>query len=98
MQVTMHLDIVWSRDCSLIMSMFTTPSSFFPSPPPTFLQDNLFEWHFTIQGPQGTEFEGGRYHGRILLPTEYPMKPPSIILMTVRWLGYPHLGAAVYSV
>ena len=46
-------------------------------------QDNLFEWHFTIRGPEGTEFEGGYYHGRVILPSEYPMKPPSIILMTV---------------
>jgi ubiquitin-protein ligase len=47
------------------------------------LDDNLFEWHFTVQGPPGTDFEGGVYHGRILLPTEYPMKPPNIILITV---------------
>lgn len=123
------------------------------------LEDNLFEWHFTIAGPAQTAFEGGRFHGgcpgcgvldvcwclsdyswvcssvhcasecarsvvrpgqpyanggepvlcrphcvaarhaklsrlvprtlivshgagRILLPTEYPMKPPSIILLT----------------
>lgn len=52
-------------------------SSFFLS------QENLFEWHFTIRGPEGTEFEGGVYHGRVILPSEYPMKPPSIILMTV---------------
>lgn len=48
------------------------------------LEDNLFEWHFTMRGPQLSEFEGGIYHGRILLPTEYPMKPPNIILLTVR--------------
>nr|XP_050854155.1 ubiquitin-conjugating enzyme E2 J1-like [Vespula vulgaris] len=46
------------------------------------LDDNLFEWHFTIQGPPSTDFEGGVYHGRILLPPEYPMKPPNIILLT----------------
>uniref|UniRef100_A0A1B6ELJ2 UBC core domain-containing protein n=1 Tax=Cuerna arida TaxID=1464854 RepID=A0A1B6ELJ2_9HEMI len=46
------------------------------------VEDNLFEWHFTVQGPPSTEFEGGLYHGRILLPTEYPMKPPNIILLT----------------
>ncbi|XP_075221516.1 ubiquitin-conjugating enzyme E2 J1-like isoform X2 [Lycorma delicatula] len=46
------------------------------------LDDNLFEWHFTVQGPSGTDFDGGLYHGRILLPTEYPMKPPNIILLT----------------
>lgn len=46
------------------------------------LDDNLFEWHFTIRGPADSEFEGGIYHGRIVLPPEYPMKPPSIILLT----------------
>lgn len=47
------------------------------------LEDNLFEWHFTVQGPPNTEFEGGFYHGRILLPSQYPMQPPNIILLTV---------------
>uniref|UniRef100_A0A493U1U8 Ubiquitin conjugating enzyme E2 J1 n=1 Tax=Anas platyrhynchos platyrhynchos TaxID=8840 RepID=A0A493U1U8_ANAPP len=28
------------------------------------------------------DFDGGIYHGRIVLPPEYPMKPPSIILLT----------------
>lgn len=54
------------------------------------LEDNLFEWHFTVQGPPSTDFEGGIYHGRILLPPEYPMKPPNIILLTVsscQWCG-----------
>lgn len=46
------------------------------------LEDNLFEWHFTIRGPSDTDFSGGIYHGRIVLPPEYPMKPPSIILLT----------------
>ncbi|CAG9565615.1 unnamed protein product [Danaus chrysippus] len=46
------------------------------------LEDNLFEWHFTVRGPVGTDFEGGVYHGRILLPKEYPMHPPHIILLT----------------
>jgi len=52
------------------------------------LEDNLFEWHFTVRGPSGTDFEGGLYHGRILLPPEYPMKPPNIILLTVRLLHW----------
>lgn len=47
------------------------------------LDENLFEWHFTVQGPPSTDFAGGVYHGRILLPNEYPMKPPNIILLTV---------------
>ncbi|XP_026289803.1 ubiquitin-conjugating enzyme E2 J1 [Frankliniella occidentalis] len=46
------------------------------------LEENLFEWHFTIRGPPDSDFSGGVYHGRILLPAEYPMKPPNIILLT----------------
>lgn len=46
------------------------------------LEDNLFEWHFVIAGPEDTEFHGGLYHGRIILPADYPLKPPSIIVMT----------------
>jgi len=46
------------------------------------LEDNLFEWHFTVRGPPDTDFANGVYHGRILLPTEYPMKPPSIMILT----------------
>lgn len=41
-----------------------------------------FEWHFTVRGPPDTAFEGGYYHGRLSFPSEYPMKPPSIILYT----------------
>jgi len=46
------------------------------------VEDDIFEWHFAILGPEDTEFEGGIYHGRILLPPEYPFKPPSFMLLT----------------
>jgi len=46
------------------------------------LEDNIFEWHFTMRGPRNTEFEGGIYHGKIILPSEYPLKPPDIIFLT----------------
>lgn len=45
-------------------------------------EDNLFEWHFTIRGPPDSDFAGGRYHGRILLPSQYPFKPPDIVMLT----------------
>ena len=67
------------------------PTPMFSAQP---LEENLFEWHFTILGPQGTDYEGGRYHGRILLPTEYPMKPPSIIFLTVS-SSSPHIEGKV---
>jgi len=46
------------------------------------LEDDIFEWHCTIRGPAGTEFEGGLYHLRILLPAEYPFRPPSLMVLT----------------
>ncbi|EWM24769.1 ubiquitin-conjugating enzyme e2 j1 [Nannochloropsis gaditana] len=46
------------------------------------LEENLFEWHFTLRGPPATDYDGGVYHGRILLPAEYPFKPPNIMLLT----------------
>jgi len=56
-----------------------TKSSLFVAEP---LEDNIFEWHFTMRGPKNTEFEGGVYHGKIILPSEYPLKPPDIIFLT----------------
>ncbi|KAF5365710.1 hypothetical protein D9758_003137 [Tetrapyrgos nigripes] len=46
------------------------------------LEDDIFEWHCTLRGTPGTEFEGGLYHTRILLPAEYPFRPPSVMLLT----------------
>jgi len=58
--------------------MSNATSDYFAAP----LEDNLFEWHFTVRGPEDTEFQGGIYHGRIIVPAEYPMKPPDIIVLT----------------
>lgn len=46
------------------------------------LETNLFEWHFTIAGPPSTPYEGGIYHGRIVLPSTYPLRPPSFRFLT----------------
>ncbi|THU99383.1 UBC-like protein [Dendrothele bispora CBS 962.96] len=46
------------------------------------LEDDIFEWHCTLRGTPGTEFEGGLYHIRILLPSEYPFRPPSLMVLT----------------
>uniref|UniRef100_A0AC34GQP6 UBC core domain-containing protein n=1 Tax=Panagrolaimus sp. ES5 TaxID=591445 RepID=A0AC34GQP6_9BILA len=46
------------------------------------LEDNLFEWHFTIKGPPDSPYQDGIYHGRITLPHDYPMKPPSLMMLT----------------
>jgi len=57
----------------------STPTPDYQAAP---LEENLFEWHFTVRGPGDTDFQGGVYHGRILVPADYPMKPPDIIVLT----------------
>lgn len=32
------------------------------------LENDLFIWHFTILGPENTDFHEGIYHGQIVLP------------------------------
>ncbi|EIW68178.1 hypothetical protein TREMEDRAFT_17545, partial [Tremella mesenterica DSM 1558] len=46
------------------------------------LEDDIFEWHCTMRGVSNSEYDGGLYHLRILLPPSYPMSAPDIILMT----------------
>ncbi|KAL8930569.1 MAG: hypothetical protein Q9208_000439 [Pyrenodesmia sp. 3 TL-2023] len=46
------------------------------------LESNLFEWHFTLQGPPSTPYASGLYHGRIILPPTYPLRPPSFRFLT----------------
>ncbi|KAL9135521.1 MAG: hypothetical protein Q9175_003291 [Cornicularia normoerica] len=46
------------------------------------LESNLFEWHFTLQGPPSTPYSEGAYHGRIILPPTYPLRPPSFRFLT----------------
>ncbi|KAK8856904.1 ubiquitin-conjugating enzyme/RWD-like protein [Apiospora arundinis] len=40
------------------------------------LETDLFEWHFTLRGPPRSAFAEGIYHGRIVLPPTYPLRPP----------------------
>lgn len=47
------------------------------------LPSNIFEWHFTLLGPPSpSPFASGIYHGRIVLPPTYPLRPPSFRFMT----------------
>lgn len=47
------------------------------------LESNLFEWHFTLRGPPApSHYAAGIYHGRIVLPPTYPLRPPSFRFLT----------------
>lgn len=43
---------------------------------------NIFEWHFVIHNLKDCPYEGGYYHGKIIFPVQYPMKPPGILMIT----------------
>ena len=44
--------------------------------------NNILEWHFVIKGPKDTPYTGGSYHGKLIFPSEYPYKPPAIMMLT----------------
>ncbi|OAA52082.1 Ubiquitin-conjugating enzyme/RWD-like protein [Metarhizium rileyi] len=46
------------------------------------LETDLFEWHFTLRGPPNSVYGEGIYHGRIVLPSTYPLRPPSFRFTT----------------
>jgi ubiquitin-conjugating enzyme E2 J2 len=43
-------------------------------------EDNILEWHYVIEGTG--PYQGGYYHGKLVFPSQYPMKPPGVIMCT----------------
>lgn len=46
------------------------------------LESNILEWHYVIEGHENSPYEGGFYWGKLVFPKEYPLKPPSVIMLT----------------
>lgn len=44
------------------------------------IESNILEWRFLIKGSD--DYEGGYYHGKLIFPPQYPMKPPGIMFFT----------------
>ncbi|CAN7063874.1 unnamed protein product [Brassica oleracea var. botrytis] len=44
--------------------------------------NDILEWHYVLEGSEGTPFAGGYYYGKIKFPPEYPYKPPGITMAT----------------
>ena len=45
-------------------------------------ESDILTWHYAIKGPPETPFQAGTYIGKIKFPSSYPMKPPSIMMLT----------------
>lgn len=44
--------------------------------------EDLLQLHYALRGPVATPYEGGVYHGLLNFPQDYPLKPPSIVMLT----------------
>ena len=55
-------------------------------PPPGIIaepkESDILTWFYALRGPPDTPYEGGIYVGKLKFPSEYPMKPPSILMLT----------------
>ena len=56
----------------------TPPEGILARPEP----GNILVWHYAVDGPKETPYEGGQYIGRVRFPPEYPFAPPSILMST----------------
>lgn len=43
---------------------------------------NILEMHYVIEGSESTPYAGGIYHGKLIFPKDYPLKPPSVMMLT----------------
>jgi ubiquitin-conjugating enzyme E2 D/E len=46
------------------------------------IANDLFKWTGTVIGPVGTPYENGVFQLSIVVPTEYPFRPPDVTFVT----------------
>lgn len=59
------------------------------------LEDNIFEWHFTLLGPADSPYAEGLYHGVLRFSNDYPFSPPDITFLTTS--GRFEVGKSICS-
>lgn len=64
------------------IAMYQKENFSFPNLILRYSESNLLTWYFIIHDLQNTPFTGGVYFGKILLDSQYPLKPPHFIFIT----------------
>ena len=45
---------------------------------------DMLTWHYVIFDlPENSPYFGGQYHGKLIFPRDYPLRPPAILMCTV---------------
>lgn len=53
-------------------------------------ETNILEMHYVIEGSPDTPYANGIYHGKLIFPKEYPLKPPSVLMITPSGRFHPN--------
>lgn len=53
-------------------------------------ESNILEMHYVIEGGEKTPYHDGIYWGKLIFPKEYPLKPPSVIMLTPSGRFHPN--------
>ena len=54
-------------------------------------EQNMTHLRATVQGPQGTPYEGGVFEVDIQIPKQYPFEPPKMKYITKIW--HPNISS-----
>ena len=85
--MSFHNGTITRWACQLKFCIVKEASELASNPSPDYhaepLENDLFEWHFTLRGPpEPSPYAKGIYHGRIQLPATYPLRPPAFRFLT----------------